>query len=206
VSLTIPQPPTVGAPFAVILDGLCRAVAERAVVERGFAPVAILLWGWLRRVSARFSALAARAAAGPVRLRPLRPRLHRDLRASPPHVRPRLPRGFGWLGRAVPRAWPFGGQLAAFLAEPEVVALLAAAPQAARHLRPLCRMLGVRPHPALPPPRRAPPAPLSIASAAPVTASAATETRPRPPVSPAAGPLLRRTGVPAPAGRSFKPG
>ncbi len=65
-----------------------------------------------------------------------------------------LPRGFGWLVRiALYRAAGYGSQLRVILAQPEMVALLMAAPQAGRILRPLCRMLAVeaallRPRPA----------------------------------------------------------
>ena len=45
----------------------------------------------------------------------------------------------------------YGSQLAALLAEPELQALLLAAPAAGRILRPLCRMLGVEPVGALAP-------------------------------------------------------
>ena len=57
------------------------------------------------------------------------------------------PYRFGWL---LPLMGPFrhdgvarGSQLQAILERPEVVALLIASPQAARILRPLCRMLAV---------------------------------------------------------------
>jgi len=54
------------------------------------------------------------------------------------------PGRFGWLVRAAAyRAAGFGCQLRVILEQPEMVALLAAAPQAARVLRPLCRMLAV---------------------------------------------------------------
>ena len=56
----------------------------------------------------------------------------------------RLPVGFGWLLALVPQeAAGFAGQVRTLLAEPEMVALLAASPQARRVLKPLCRMLGV---------------------------------------------------------------
>jgi hypothetical protein len=51
---------------------------------------------------------------------------------------------FGWLVRmAAYRAAVFGEQLRTVLGQEEMVALLAAAPQAARILRPVCRMLAV---------------------------------------------------------------
>ena len=56
----------------------------------------------------------------------------------------RLPGRFGWLVRAA--AWQaagYGSQLRHILGQPEMVALLLAAPQAARILQPVCRMLAV---------------------------------------------------------------
>jgi len=84
--------------------------------------------GRLRQVSARASAAgrtAADAVAGVV----------------PRQV---LPRRFGWLVRlASYHAAGYGSQLQTVLGQPEMVELLLAAPQAARILRPLCRMLAV---------------------------------------------------------------
>src|SRR6185437_15551987 len=53
----------------------------------------------------------------------------------------------------------YGGFLQNLLADPEMVALIAAAPQLGRVLRPLCRMLGVDPGPARLPPRSRDPRP-----------------------------------------------
>jgi len=56
----------------------------------------------------------------------------------------RLPGRFGWLVRAASyHAAGYGSQLRHILGQPEMVELLRAAPQAARILRPLCRMLAV---------------------------------------------------------------
>ncbi len=55
-----------------------------------------------------------------------------------------LPRRFGWLVQAGGhQAAGFGAQLQAVLNTPDMVALLAASPQAGRMLRPLCRALAV---------------------------------------------------------------
>jgi len=55
-----------------------------------------------------------------------------------------LPRRFGWLVRAASyHAAGYGSQLQTVLGQPEMVALLMAAPQAERILRPVCRMLAV---------------------------------------------------------------
>jgi hypothetical protein len=56
----------------------------------------------------------------------------------------RWPGRFGWLVRAASyQAAGYGCQLRTILGQPEMVALLLAAPQAARILRPVCRMLAV---------------------------------------------------------------
>jgi hypothetical protein len=55
-----------------------------------------------------------------------------------------LPGGSGWLIRRCGwQAAGCGSQLRQLLAEPEMAALLLAAPQAGRLFRPLCRMLAV---------------------------------------------------------------
>ena len=54
------------------------------------------------------------------------------------------PRRFGWLVRAAAhQAAGYGAQLRAILGRPDLVELLHAAPQAARILRPVCRMLAI---------------------------------------------------------------
>ena len=90
-----------------------------------------------------------------------------------------LPGRFGWLVRAAAwRAAVYGGQLQAVLETPELVELLIAAPQAARILRPVCRMLLV--DMAVLRPRR----PGEAAILAPVVAKVATPRvrKPRPKV------------------------
>jgi len=54
------------------------------------------------------------------------------------------PRRFGWLVRAASyQAASYGAQLRHILEQPEMVELLKAAPQAARILQPVCRMLAI---------------------------------------------------------------
>jgi hypothetical protein len=71
----------------------------------------------------------------------------------------------------MPEAVGYRGQLEHLLRDPDMAALIAAAPEPmGRALRPLCRMLGLPPPPILAPPRPAP------------AASAAAEPeKPRPP-------------------------
>ena len=63
--------------------------------------------------------------------------------ARPTGVRVRYPTAPGWLVAEVWEARAYGSQLAHALTAAEMVAFLAAVPQAGRILRPLCRMLGV---------------------------------------------------------------
>jgi len=125
------------------------------------AALGLLLYRRLGEMMGRMERLTARFRAG--RLRRPGPRAVRPVAAvavradvgqqlwprDPTAKLPRdptakLPRRFGWLVRAASwHAAAYTGQLRLVLAQPEMVALLAATPQAARILRPLCRMLAV---------------------------------------------------------------
>ena len=184
---TLPTTPT--DRFASILDGLCRAVAARGGGrDRLHGPLVILIWSRISRIAVRFAALAARIAAGRQRRYPAR---------RPPRPAPRrpaqrsLPHGPAWLLPLVPQASGYGSQLQHLLADPEFAALVDAAPQMRRLLRPLCRMLGVAPPP--PPRTEPPPPPAAVAAAMPPPAAPGPPPRdpPRfhaPPDLPAARP------------------
>ncbi len=131
-----------------MLDGLCRAIAARGAGAWLATPLMFLLWSRLRRTALRFASLAAKLRAGT--LPPPRHRTRSPRPVQPPSLR--LPRGHAWLVRRLPQAAASASQLQCLLADPAMAELLAAAPQAGRLLRPLCRMLGVRPPPALPRP------------------------------------------------------
>ena len=127
-----------------IIAGLRRTLAERAAKDRALAPLMMLLWSRLNEVAQCFASRVRRADAGLAQT---------AAGASPPRRQgsvarvsgPRLAGGFAWLVRLVPEAASCGGQLQHLLSDPEVAAALATAPNAARVLRPLCRMLGVDP-------------------------------------------------------------
>ncbi len=188
------HPATPAERFAGIIDTLCQAVARRGGGrDRLAGTLVILIWRHLRQLAARIVALAARIEAGRHRRYPSRrpPR-----RPAPPRRRapPVLPHGPAWLVRLVPEAAASGSQLSYLLAEPEMAALLDAAPQMRRLLRPLGRMLGVR----LPPPARpAEPAPPAATERAtpPDTPDPPPPPAPRlpppPPRPPPAGPPAR---------------
>ena len=96
--------------------------------------------GQMERLAARFQAgrLWRRAACADVAGRVV---ADGRLRAGTARI---WPGRFGWLVRLVAyQAAGYGSQLRVILGRPEMVALLVAAPQAVRILRPLCRMLAV---------------------------------------------------------------
>jgi hypothetical protein len=169
-------PPGLARTLGLIIGGLCEAVARRIAADRTAGPLIVLTVDRLRHLLARFNSLAARAQAG--KLRPPRRRTVRPRAAPPPGDAPPpgeapsdnpapdpkpprqrerlLPQKFGWLIRFVPyEAACFGSQLQHQLSQPEMVALIEAAPQAGRILRPLCWMLAIP----LPPNLRLPPRP-----------------------------------------------
>ena len=71
--------------------------------------------------------------------------------AWPAKPRRTLPRANGWLARMAPDLVPYGIEIAYFLAQPDMIEMLATSPRLWRALRPLCRMFGITP-PQLPPP------------------------------------------------------
>ncbi len=155
---------TIGTRLAWIITQLRGALEAFAVREsrvqpavwlgtRLFAPVPApnqppklpnaawrLFWDRIGRLSARFETLFIRWRENRLPA-PRAPRPHRD--RAPAKPLPRLPRAHGWVLRRVREAAPSAGQLAAMLADPEIRAFVAAAPQAGRLLRPLCRALAI---------------------------------------------------------------
>ena len=94
-------------------------------------PLLVAIWNRLGRMVNRFNRLAARLEAGtltPPRRRPTAPR--RTAAARPPPDGIMLPRGRGWLVRLVQATAVGSGYLRVLLDDPEMQALMAAAPQA----------------------------------------------------------------------------
>ncbi len=154
----------------------------------------MLIWSRLRGLAAQVAALAARIEAGRHRRYPSR----RPPRAAPRRHLPRaLPQSRAWLLPLVPEAASGASQLRHLLAEADMAALLDAAPQMRRLLRPLCRMLGVR----LPPGLAAPPAPPPARAAAPRRALPAAPLAAPMPSPPRPPPVARPGGCgpPVPA-------
>ena len=166
--------------FALIIEGLCQAVARRCGLGGLAGPFIILIWSRLRRLKARF---ARHATISPPSSRPAAKRPVSPTRQSRLLL---LPRRSAWLLRLVPETASGASQLRHFLADPDVAALLVEAPQLRRILRPLCRMLGIRPARALPPPDTAPTAPTAPSTPSDAPPQAAPQAAPPAAVPPQA--------------------
>ena len=125
-----------------------------------------LVWRRLRRMSRRFAAIMARLRAGTLAQAATRPEGAARPAASPRAERPS--QRSGWVIYAISWfLWNRHYELDELLEAPEMVAQVAEAPQLGGVLRPLCRMLAVKPpawlrRPRKPRPSRAvvhPPAP-----------------------------------------------
>jgi hypothetical protein len=170
--------------LALLIEGLCAAIAARGAVGALTAALQCLIWGRLKRTAARVRRLAVRIAGGQPLAAPRRraPEPSRPGRPPPP----RLPRGYAWLVRLVPASAAGAAGLQALLSEPEMAAL-AQAPPMRRLLRPLCQMLGVPPPPipkrpaATPAPAPSPPPTARHTQPGPFSAT------PRPRLPPALG-------------------
>jgi hypothetical protein len=194
--------------LALIIEGLCQAVARRGGVGVGglagsrlAGPLLLLIWSRLRRITARFTRhtlvpfcpqAVPETVPETVIAAALKPSRRRPQSASPPP----LPRRKAWLLRLIPETASGASQLRYFLADPEVASLLAAAPKLQAILRPLCHMLGIRATQALPT-QTSPPDTAPDASSSPYVASkqAAPATLPpstTPPLLDAPPPALAR--------------
>ena len=138
-----PAPALAADRFALILNGMYRAVAGPAGRCLIAGTLVILICARLRRQIVRFVTLAAHVQAGT--LPASRHRTTPSLRArrkpgeaisgrTPPPAasKDRLPTRFAWLLRLMPEAGCFRSQFAHFLWDPEVLALLVAAQRQGR--------------------------------------------------------------------------
>ncbi len=142
--MTFVEPLSVADRFALALEGLRRLVASRIAGGMMAAAMIVLVWQRLQRIEGRIGRMLARFRAGRLVVRGEVAGRVAGVRTGGGSAG--LPRGFAWLVQLIPhQAANFAGQIGAVLAEPEMVALLAAAPQARRVLAPLCRMLGIAP-------------------------------------------------------------
>jgi hypothetical protein len=184
----LPPPRNLTERFDWVIQRLCDAVAIQSAKWAYITPLMVLVWGRLRRMSRRFAALAARMEAG--RLKPPRPpAANPDPGGTRPHQQPPFPSTPGWLLHYVQLEAAATANILRHMLEhdPEMRALLEAAPQLGRILRPLLRMVSPAPLPARL--LRPPPAPHpSSAAAAPATPG--TDARTGPGTGPTPGPTV----------------
>ncbi len=193
----LPAPRNLTERFDWVIQRLCDAVAIQSAKWAYITPLMVLVWGRLRRMSRRFASLAARMEAG--RLKPPRaavpnPDPDRARPPRPPPPWPPVPSTPGWLLHYVQLEAAATANLLLHMIEhdPEMRALLDAAPRLGRILRPLLRMVSLAPLPATlvrpprpQPPRPEPPTPrlplVTTAKAAATVAPTAATTAPDPP-------------------------
>ncbi len=182
-------PPTAAERFITIVRCLSAAVVAMMAGNQLPASLIKLVVDRLRGIQHRFVYLAARLRAGTHVVRQ-RAATASKRPGQPPPQNP-LPTSFGWVVPLlpIPQGGGFRSQLDFLLNDPEMQALLEAAPASLRRpVRSLCRMLGLEPPPilALPPRPKRPVDP----------ARPADPARPRVP---------RRRGPPAPPLRYTPP-
>jgi hypothetical protein len=144
-------PPEIKLPddLTAILVGLYRAMAPLLETNKLILCVTIriaLAAGALVFVFHRWREGLLR----PARKQPQRQPAKVPAKNQPPARDPSvvvLPRRFGWLPQYLPETAVFAEQLQQYLADPEVADLFARCPQAGKILRPICRILGVKPIP-----------------------------------------------------------
>jgi hypothetical protein len=127
--------------FTTLLTGLQAAIAVVAARERALTALLVAVWGRIGRISTRLERLIALWRAG--MLPAPRTRWGRVPGTPVNKALSVFPATPAWLLVAVREAAPYGTRLEELLSEAECEAFLAAAPQARRLLRPLCRMLGI---------------------------------------------------------------
>jgi len=137
--------------LGMIVAGIAALVARRFLRDPKFGALVGPLWSWLNRTVQRFGRVRVKPALATARRpRAARPVVPGEGAQGQVATRVRLPQGRGWLVKALGwEAVAYGSQLQTLLAEPEMVALLAAVPAVGRVLRPLGRMLGVMVGPAV---------------------------------------------------------
>ncbi|MCC6719621.1 MAG: hypothetical protein IT555_17195 [Acetobacteraceae bacterium] len=146
--MLIPVATTLCQALAVTLSGVRATVANHIARARHLEPLLAFVYYRLTRMVLRLDRLAQRWQAGTLpKPRPSRAGQPRAARAKPPALPFAIPRGRLWLPRLVQPTAQYSGQVEVFLADPQTRALVEAAPQAGRILRPLCVALGITPPP-----------------------------------------------------------
>ena len=141
--------------FATIILDLIKLWGLRFRADPILAPALALFYARTNRARARLAALMTMIAEG--KFPAIRPS-HPASSASPAKPRPRMPNPWpsthGWFTHLLTwEATHFQSRLKTLLDDPAAAELLAAAPTALRHLRPIAHLIGLR-HPLLAHPKR----------------------------------------------------
>ena len=180
--------PEVSGRLGRILMDLAAAVAREFLRDPRHVGLIVPLWNYISRTARRFDSAITRLVAG--KLRTHAPRQGGATEPAPrknPHLR--LPTQHAWLVVTLRHhAAGYGSQLNHLLSEPEAAALIAACPQAARLLRPLCHLLGISPAAI-----QAPPKPRRVARPSATHHSPAKAEPVDRPIHPPPHPLLAAT-------------
>jgi hypothetical protein len=141
----VTNPPTPAERLASLLLALIHILDRHCRNGLLAGPRFFLIFARLKTIKYTFARLAARIQAG--RAFPRRPTAPRKpAEQKHPRTKNPLPQGVAWLLKLVPETAASASQLRLLLADPEMVALLAAAPAPLRTpIRSLCRMLGLDP-------------------------------------------------------------
>jgi hypothetical protein len=193
-------PPSAAERFDNLLSWLSKAAVQRAYLGHLSLPglVVALILERLRGIKQRFARVADLIREGKFVRRRSSPR--RSTAARPPRPPDKRRPKFGWVAPLVPEAASCRTRLRNLLLDPEMAALIEAAPSSlGRPLRSLCWMVGLRPPPILAPPRRPrPPRPEKPPAEQPATPQPPPSKRLPPEVLarwPHASPLLSRAGL-----------
>jgi hypothetical protein len=144
--------------FTGILNLLQRTIGNHVVRHDLYGPLLILVWGRLSRTIRLFTRLVALWRAGTLP-KPRPSQAGRTRKPAPPKPL-KLPRNYTWLFKLSQQpAAAAASQLRFLMNDEELRRFLAECPQAGRLLRPLCRMLGMRPTEVELAPIRLPPRP-----------------------------------------------
>ncbi len=129
--------------FAPWMDQARDYMFRRAAPTVALGPLMQVLYNYLGRAVRRLDALVLKWERGqlPVRRAPAAPR--RAAQAGSAPSKPRLPTRPNWLRDCHAPFGLYAAGVERLLEDPDTRALLAAAPQAGRILRPLARMFGV---------------------------------------------------------------
>ena len=133
--------PELARRFAVIMGGLATLIARRFLKMPHLSRFTVRLWNYLSRSVRRFH----RALTATTKPQTKRARAARAARTDAGRLRPEpLPAGRGWIVRELGwEAAAYLGAMESLLAEVAARTTGAGLPQAARILRPVCRMLGI---------------------------------------------------------------